>query len=86
MKVQINPSQKIVVVFGEVEYTMTKPKLGVALDLEEKLESAKKSGKGATRLVMEYIAKCGLPEDVIKDLDSDQLEAVMGALTPSKKN
>lgn len=87
MKVSINPAQRIVIEFDGQEYVCTKPKLGVTLDLEAQLEQAKDSGKGnGTQLIMGHLKGCGLPEEMIRELDADQVQAVMMALQPAKKN
>lgn len=86
MNVVISPAQKIVIVFEGVEYPCTKPKLGAVMDLEAGLEAAKSEGRGGTQLLMQHLVLCGLPENVVKQLDVDQLEAVAGVLTPAKKN
>ena len=86
MRFEVPVSEKMTVVFDGSEYTMRRPSLGVALELEEKIEEATASGKGAMRLVMDYVSQCGLPIEVVRSLDSDQLKAVMEALTPAKKN
>ncbi len=84
--VEIKKTSQICIVIGGKEYFMCRPKLGAALDLEEKLDEAKAAGKGGTRIVMNFIVKCGLPEEVCLELDTEELEQVLGVLTPSKKS
>lgn len=86
MNVKINPAQRIVIEFEGEEYPCTKPTIGAVMDLEEALEVAKTSGTGGTKVLMAHLVSCGLPEDVIRRLDPDQIEAVSVALSPAKKN
>lgn len=86
MKVAINPAQRIVIEFEGKEYPCRKPQLGEVMDFEESLMSAKAEGKGATLIIMKHLESCGLPMEVVKKLDFDQMEAVSAALVPSKKN
>lgn len=85
MQLEINPPMKIAVVFNGTEYTMHKPKLGKVRDFEDALEAAKKSGGSVNGLVISFVASCGLPAEVIDELDSDQLEQVVGVLSAAKK-
>lgn len=84
-KVEIKPSAKIILVLNGNEYPLTKPKMGMALEFEEKLESAKESGKGSLKIMIEFLTQCGLPKDIVQELDSDELEQVLKALVPTKK-
>lgn len=86
MKIEINPKQKIIVILEAQEYVLTKPTLGMQEDYEERLSVAKESGKGGIKVMIQFIAECGLPSEVVRKLDADELDAVMKALTPAKKN
>ncbi len=86
MSVKINPAQRIIIEFDGKEYSCRKPQLGAVMDLEASLEAAKAEGKGGTLIVMHHLVSCGLPEDVVRQLDTDQIEAVSAALSPAKKN
>lgn len=83
---KINPAQKIVIEFEGQEYQCKRPSIGAVMDLEENLEAAKAAGKGGTKLLIQHLVSCGLPEEVVRKLDTDQIEAVSAALSPSKKN
>lgn len=87
MSVTITPSVKITIAFEGKEYTCTKPKLGAAIAFEEAVEKArKKGGSGATQLIADHLQSCGLPADVVKELDADQIEQVMAVLQSQKKS
>lgn len=86
MKFALQPAQRIIIEFEGKEYPMRKPQLGEVEDLEANLEQAKAEGKGGTAYVRKHLVACGLPEDVVKKLDSDQIEALSNALSPAKKN
>lgn len=66
-------------VFGEV-FELNRPSMGMLEDFEEKLET----GKRVNRTLREFIVALGLPEGVAKDLDGDQMKAVIEYLTPKK--
>lgn len=84
--VEIKAAAKILVKFEGKEYSMTKPKMAVALAMEEKIAAAKASGSGGTAIVAAYLVGQGLPKEVLEQLDADQIEQVIQVLTPSKKN
>ncbi len=86
MKLTINPAQRILITFEGVEYPCTKPKVGAVMDLEAEIAQAKEEGKPVTRLVAKHLVSCGLPEEVVKQLDVDQVSAVSEVLAPAKKN
>jgi hypothetical protein len=66
-------------VFGEV-YHLDRPNMEMLMDLEEKSGA----GKNATKLMVEFIAKLGLPEAVAKKLDGDQAQELVKYLSPKK--
>jgi hypothetical protein len=86
MAITINPKQKIVIVIDSKEYALTKPTLGMQEDFEERLHETKESGKGATKLLIGFLVECGLPVEVVKKLDADEMDAVMKAIQPLKKS
>lgn len=86
MKLEVAPSARIVIVFNGAEYPMHKPKLGALRVLEAKIAQAKESGQGAISVIADHLVACGLPAEVVEELDDDQAEAVMKALSASKKN
>ncbi len=86
MKVTINPAQRFIVEFDGKEYPCRKANIGELIDLENEMEAAKSNGKPNTFLVMEHLVKLGLPMDVLKALDPDQLNEVSNAFVASKKN
>ena len=85
MRVELTPKTPIIFVINSVEYPIVRPTLGAALDVEEKVESAKTEGKGGTKVIVDYLVACGLPLSVVRALDVEDLELVMNALTPAKK-
>lgn len=82
---QINPTKKIVIVFEGKEYHCNRPKIGSVIDMEKAVQDASETGQGGTQLILDFIAKCGLPQEVVRELDDEQLEQVMTILTPAKK-
>lgn len=86
MKVQLNPVAKLIVVIEDKEYPVTAPTLGAVAEFEEKLDEATAAKKGTLKVMMNFIVSCGLPEEATKRLDMSQLQALMAALTPAKKN
>lgn len=84
-KVELKPAAVITVVFEGQEYSMVRPKLGVQQEMEEKMDSLKKSGKGGSKHIAEWFQKLGLPKSVVDQLDTEQVEALMEVLIPSKK-
>lgn len=82
---QINPSKKIVIVFNGKEYECSRPKIGSVIDMEKAVHDAAESGQGGTQLILDFIGKCGFPEDAVRELDDEQLEQVLSVLTPAKK-
>ena len=84
--VELKPSVKIVVVFEGKEYPLKRPKMGTALEMEEQVAEARASGKGGTRLIRDMIVKAGMPAEVVDELDGEQIEQIVEALKPQKKN
>jgi hypothetical protein len=85
MRVELNPTVKVVIVFGGKEYECRKPSLGAARDMEASVAKAKAEGGSGSQLIIDHLARCGLPREVAEELDVDQVEAVMEVLTPKKK-
>ncbi len=84
---KITPSQRITINFEDVDYPCTKPKIGDVADMELEVARLKADGRGGvTALLVQHLVNCGLPEAVVRKLDPDQMEQVMGILTPTKKN
>lgn len=86
MKLELKPSPQLVVSFEGQDHVMFRPKLGVVLEFENKMEAAQDTGTCGSKLVVDFVTRCGLPEDVVKRLDIEQLQEVVGALGASKKN
>jgi hypothetical protein len=86
MKVAINPSQRIVIEFEGKEYPCKKATLGALVELEAAIGQAKANGSSVMLPVIAHLESCGLPKEMLFQLDSDQLEAVTQAVAPAKKN
>lgn len=86
MRHEINPKQKIVIVFDGVEHVCNKPKLGAVLAMESRVDDAKATGKSGTQVMVDFIVSCGLPLEVVLELDDAQTEEVMKIICDSKKN
>lgn len=85
-EIQLNPSVKVKIMFEGAEYIAARPNMGAAIELEAKLSSAKTSGTHQTQFVLDFLTRCGLPMDLLTKLDSEQVEQIVNALTPAKKN
>lgn len=83
MKVQSTP--KLVINFEDVDYSCNKPSMGAVMDFEEAMGEAKAKSEPVTTHLVDLVQACGLPREVIRKLDSAQLEAVVEALTSTKK-
>lgn len=84
-KLVLNPSKKIVIEFEGKEYSCVPPKLGDQIELEKKLDAANEKGHGGSVLMQDLLVSCGLPKEMVKKLDVDQLNAVIEVLKPAKK-
>lgn len=79
MELILKPADKIKVIFDEKEYFLSKPTMRQARKLEEGLKNS------PNQAMIELIVGCGLPEEVVMDLDLDLLAEVIEALIPTKK-
>lgn len=68
------------------EYLLKKPSLGVTQAFEEALLAAKAANAGSAEVYIKYLMACKLPEEVTKELDTDQLLELLGAINSAKKN
>lgn len=85
-KFVIKSKTKIILVINDVEYPVARPKLGESRDLENEIRDAQEKAIGGSEVLIKILTRCGLPEDVVQDLDGEEVEAIMEALRPSKKN
>ena len=85
-EVDLKPSSKIKIKRDGKEYILRKPKMGEILELEKKTKELRESGGSGNEEVIMYLESLGLPRDVTLDLDSEELEQVVGVVTNSKKN
>lgn len=76
----------IVVEIDGTEYRLNRPKLGAVKAFEDELAAATAAGKGSTAVFMAHATRCGLPAEVVDQLESEQLLEVFNALQPAKKN
>lgn len=86
MKVSIPQRIKIVFEIEGKEFPCHRPTVGEVIEHEEAVKAAESAGATPTALVLSFLARCGLPEEVTRALDPDQLVVVLEALKPSKKN
>ena len=84
MRHEIKKSPPVTLVIGGLDYPMTRPKMGALMDLDERIDEAKAKGKGSAKVMGEFVVACGLPAEVVRELDTEELEAVILALTPKK--
>lgn len=85
-KIELKQSSKIIVVFGGIEYEMKRPTLGVQMAFEEALEAAQENKRLGAKALFAFLTACGLPEEVVKELETDQITALVAALNEVKKN
>ena len=83
---KINPPVVIVLEIGGVEHRLSRPKLGAVKIFESELAAANAAGSGTTAVFMAHVVRCGLPVEVLDELDSEQLLEIFVALQPAKKN
>ena len=85
MKIEITPKTPLVFVINGTDYPVKRPTLGAALDMEENVAAAKAAGKSGARELVSYLVSCGLPDAVVRALEVDDMELIVGALTGPKK-
>lgn len=86
MELNLSASKRIKVIFSGAEYFMTKPKMGSVIVLEENIEKSKSTGSGGTKILVEFLHSCGLPKEVLSELDSEQIGEIVKVLMPEKKS
>ncbi len=84
-RLELKPKAKLTLNVGGVDYALTRPTVGAAIELEEAIEKAGEK-KGGIRIIRDFIVTCGLPENIVKGLDAEDLKAVSEFLMPTKKN
>jgi len=67
-----------------VKYELTKPKFNQIIEYQEKLQSLNNLEK--FQAVKQNLMDCGLPEEVINDLDHDSMIELIEIINGSKKN
>lgn len=85
MQLKLNPSPIIKIEFEGKEYICTKPKVGAVRAMEAAIEKAKSDGKGGTELMIQHLMSCGLPQEMLEQLDAEQFQAVVELLHSSTK-
>jgi len=78
------PTKVLINILGK-EYSVRKPTIG---EVEENAEMAKGSDKDPSttiKNVVAFVAKLGIPEDVLRNLETEQLTEIMEYLNGSKK-
>ena len=86
MELNLGESKKIKVIFRGADYFMTKPKMGAVMVLEENIEKSKADKNGGTKVLVEFLHSCGLPKEVLSELDSEQVGEIVKVLMPEKKS
>jgi len=86
MELKLSSPQQIKVVYGEASYMVSKPKMGQLLEFEKKKNEMEASNGGISEAVVAFLEVLGLPREVTLDLDSENVGAVVEALTAGKKN
>lgn len=84
-QLDLSKPKQIKVVYDGQEYMLSKPKLSQALEVEKSIKALEMKGEGSTAAVVKLLSDCGLPEEVVMDLEIEALEQVVTALMPPKK-
>lgn len=84
-RIELPSSKKISISFEGQEYTARPLKLGEQIEVESEIDEVQKSKTGASVAMTKILTRCGLPEEMVLRLDSDQMQAVMEALQSAKK-
>lgn len=82
-QINLDPVTVIQAVFGGKTYDLKKPKIGQVRMFEKAYSEGDSVAK--TDAMLSFISACGLPAEVIDELDVDGLNAVTEALMPKKK-
>ena len=78
---EIAPKKEFRVKYGGQVYALRRPTTGEIIEMEELEES----GKGGLKLMVQYLGKMGLPEEVAREMDVLQLRDCIESLI-AKKN
>lgn len=86
MEFRIPEKKKLKIWIDDICYEYSKPTMKMAEEFSEEVSGL--SDKEQARKTKEYVAKCGIPLEVLQALDTDQFTALMEAInsTMSKKN
>lgn len=84
MELELKGTPKIRATYEGKEYFLQKPKLGQALKLESILKEAEAAG-AQNAAIVDFIAECGLPKEVLLGMEVDLLDQIVQALLPIKK-
>jgi len=70
---------------GGTDYKVKKPSVGLITEFMEKNDEAKGDAKKEAQLTFELFAACGLPQEIAKQLNAEQLAIAVEALLAKKK-
>lgn len=84
-KISLNPTARLVVEIAGKEYPVTRPKMGAIRVLEERLKAANQANDGVLGIIFDHLVSCGLPAEVVDELDGHQLDALTEFLNRPKK-
>jgi hypothetical protein len=82
-EVTLSCGPKIKLIREGKEYLLRKPKIKECLVLEAAVKSD--DPEQTTNAMITFIADCGLPKEIVEDLDLEELEEVRAVLMPKKK-
>lgn len=83
MQIEIKLADEIPVKYGEKEFKVRRPKVGVVRALNNALKAADDGAK--VDLMIGFCAQVGVPQDVAEDWDMDQLSSFFNQLSSSEK-
>lgn len=86
MELELKPSPKIKVTFEGQSYDLARPDMRARIAFEKLLKSsAEKSDVSPNEMVVDLIASCGIPKEVLLGMEEELLNQIFDALAPKKK-
>jgi hypothetical protein len=68
-----------------VEYVLSKPKVSQVEEMAERLEKKESAPGGDIKLLREFVHKCGVPNEVISEMDAEDFNTLAEFIVSSGK-
>lgn len=83
----LKPRSKIKVIRDGKEYLIGKMKVGYADEVRAEIKKLEASGDETSGLTytVALLVKLGLPEEIVRDLEIEEVEAIINAVSGDKK-